>query len=179
VTGCCSACREAGAHRQNKEAPGKLVTKPGETLLGIVVAMVVKECGNCVLENWLLKMPMWGGKGSWELLASRGSQNDRMACVSANVRRGQRWCGRGRATAWGSVRDRRGRRGGWLSFRAELDSLKINVRFLIFKIYSLFRKLKLQMLLFCKRKPEKSHGSRGRLLASVLLSWVLMVFDVV
>lgn len=47
---------------------------------------------------------------------------------------------------------------GWLSFRTEPYTLKISVCFPVFKIYSLFRKLKLQMFCIVRESQEKSHG---------------------
>lgn len=47
---------------------------------------------------------------------------------------------------------------GWFSFKAELYTLKINVCFPVFKIYSLFRTLKLQMFCIVKESQKKSHG---------------------
>lgn len=47
---------------------------------------------------------------------------------------------------------------GWLSFRTGPYTLKISVCFPVFKIYSLFRKLKLQMFCIVKESQKKSHG---------------------
>lgn len=68
---------------------------------------------------------------------------------------------------------------GWLSFRTEPYTLKISVCFPVFKIYSLFRKLKLQMFCIVRESQEKSHGLPWKAVGPSSLSCVFIVFDVV